>query len=96
MAKGSVPELPVFYARQFTDKNGYMMPDTLSYMDNTFQTLNIIVNFFNKGVEMPRKTTAEIATLAPDKPGGTVWFNTDTQKLQVKVDSGSIETIASS
>lgn len=49
----------------------------------------------NNGVVFPPKTSAEIATLEPDASVGTVWFNTDLAKLQVKTATGVVQTITS-
>jgi len=49
----------------------------------------------NQGVRIPNKTTVEITTLEPDVGIGTVWFNTNLAKLQVKTAAGIIETITS-
>jgi|SRR5712671_179982 len=47
------------------------------------------------GIAPPPKTTAQIAALQPNVSNGTMWFNTDLKKLQVKTDTGIIETITS-
>lgn len=52
---------------------------------------NVVIN----GINPPPYTTAEIIALEPDVPDGTIWFNTTLKKLQVKTDTGVIETITS-
>ena len=95
----SVPSLPPFYEMLFTDPDGYMTSDALYYMDQSFQTLNEVVEFFNKGVEMPQYTAADIATIAAETtvPLGTMWYDTTNNKLVVKTSNSSpyIETITS-
>lgn len=91
----SVPNLPPFWNMNFTQADGYLTSDGYLYMDQTFQSLNTVVNFFNNGVEFPPKTTADITALEPGAKSGTVWFNTSLAKLQVKTAAGVIETIQS-
>ena len=93
----SVPSLPPFYEMLFTDPDGYLTSDALYYMDQSFQTLNEVVEFFNEGVQVAQKTTAQITTLGGDTsvPLGTIWYDTDINKLKVKTGAGTIETITS-
>lgn len=91
----SLPNLPAFFDMSFTQAEGRLTPDGYLYLDQTFQTLNALVNMFNNGVQYPQKTTAEITALEPSAPNGTTWFNTDLAKLQVKTAAGVIETITS-
>lgn len=49
----------------------------------------------SNGLLAPQKTTAEITTLEPDVPIGTIWFDTDVAKLKVKTAAGVVETITS-
>jgi hypothetical protein len=91
----SLPNLPAFFDMSFTQDNGRLTADGYMYLDQTFQTLNALVNMFNNGVQYPQKTTAEIVALEPSSPTGTTWFNTTLAKLQVKTAAGVIETITS-
>jgi hypothetical protein len=92
----AIPNLPTFYSMKYTDKEGNLTSDASLYNDQTFQSLNAVVNNFNNGMQMPGYTTAEITALEPNADIGTMWFNTDLAKLQVKTASGTIETISSS
>ena len=105
----SIPTLPVFFDMYYPEKNGKLTADGYLYNDQMFQALNLavillnglvnsaIINnvIVNNGVQMPQKTTAEITALEPNATDGTVWFNTDLLKLQVKTATGVIETITS-
>ena len=93
----TIANLPTFYSMKFTESDGSLTGDSNLYLDQSFQTLNQIVNFFNQGMQLPQKTTAEIAVYAADTaiPNGTVWFNKSISKLQVKTAAGTIETITS-
>lgn len=63
---------------------------------STITTTNNVPNqIINNGVVLPSQTTAQITTLQPDAALGTVWFNTDLAKLQVKTASGVVQTITS-
>lgn len=101
-----IPNLPPFFNMNYTDKEGNLTPNSLLYNDLMWQILNSLVrafndNFTNIGLMVPNKTTAEITVLRDDVtvPVGTIWFNTNLAKLQVKtvagVGSGTIETITS-
>lgn len=61
---------------------------------STSSTTNEIT-MINNGLIAPSKTTAEITAIEPDAPDGTIWFNTNLTKLQVKTASGVVETITS-
>lgn len=105
----TIPTLPVFYDMYYTEKDGRLTSDSYLYNDQTFQALNLAVillnglvksaiinnTIVNNGVQFPQKTTAEIMALEPDAENGTVWFNTNLAKLQVKTAAGVIETITS-
>jgi hypothetical protein len=91
----SVPRLPPFFDMIYTNSDGTMTQDAHLYNDQMFQSLNVVVNYFNDGVQFPSKTTAEITSLEPNSSVGTIWFNTTLSKLQVKTASGTIETITS-
>lgn len=93
----TIANLPTFYSMRFTEDDGSLTGDSNLYLDQSFQTLNQIVNFFNQGLQTPQKTTAEIAVYATQAavPNGTIWFNTTISKLQVKTAAGTIETITS-
>jgi hypothetical protein len=74
-----------------------------------FQSLNLAVillnglinsaiinnTIVNNGVQFPQFTTSEISALVPNAVVGTVWFNTDSAKLQVLTAPGVVETITS-
>lgn len=105
----TIPTLPTFYDMYYTEKDGRLTADSYLYNDQMFQALNlavILLNSFissaiinntivNNGVQFPQKTTAEITALEPDAANGTVWFNTNLAKLQVKTAAGVVETITS-
>lgn len=105
----TIPTLPTFYDMYYTEKDGRLTADSYLYNDQMFQALNLAVivlnalvnsaiinnTIVNNGVQIPQKTTAEITALEPDAANGTVWFNTNLAKLQVKTAAGVIETITS-
>lgn len=92
----TIPSLPPFYKMNVSEKKGEMTTEYQLYNDQLWQSLNTVINYFQNGVVMPSKTTAEITALEPKSAIGTVWFNTTLAKLQVKTASGTIETITSS
>jgi hypothetical protein len=94
-----ISKLPVFYDMVWSVENGRLSVDANLYMDETFQTLDELIrefNFqFNEGLNVPIKSNAEIIDIEPNSKLGTVWFNSDDSKLQVKTADGVIETITS-
>jgi hypothetical protein len=105
----TIPTLPVFFDMYYTEKDGKLTADGYLYNDQMFQSLNLAVillnelvsstinnnTIINNGIQIPQKTTAEITGLEPDAENGTLWFNTNLAKLQVKTASGVVETITS-
>lgn len=87
----SFEDLPPFYDMNWLQEDGRLSADAVLYLDQTFQSINKM----NNGMQMPIKTTAQIATLEPSVPVGSVWFNSDVAKLQVKTAAGVIETVTS-
>lgn len=93
----SLPDLPNFFQMNYTDKEGKLTSNALMYNDQLFRFLSAIRNNFIDGIVMPSKTTAEITAYGADTNVelGTVWFNTDTSKLNVKTAAATIEVIQS-
>lgn len=105
-----ITNLPTFYDMYYTDlKDGKLSPDGSMYNDQMYQTLNTHVTLTNSiatsviknqdvtvtGINPPPYTTAQIGTLEPTVPVGTIWYNSTLKKLQFKADAGVIETITS-
>ena len=92
-----IPHLPPFYNMNYTDKEGNLTPDSTNYNDIMNQILRVVIEFFNEGVQIPQKTTAEITAYGADAnvPAGTMWFDSQIFKLKVKVGAGAIEKITS-
>lgn len=106
-----IPTLPAFFDMYYTKDDGKLASDGYLYNDQLFQSLNIAVillngfvssaiinnSIVNNGIAPPSKTTIEISAFSTDTTiqNGTLWFNTDLGKLQVKTASGIIETVIS-
>lgn len=89
----SIANLPPFYDMSYTDNEGYLTDEALSYQDESFQSLDWMLRLFNQlvistftneeykiqGLTVPSATTAEITAYGADSniPLGTIWFNTD-------------------
>ncbi len=93
----SITGMPTFYDMPYTEDDGSLTSESLFYNDQLFQVINDIVNQLNDGLQISQKTTDQITAFGADVdvPDGTIWFNTDSAKLQVKTASGTIETITS-
>lgn len=86
-------EVPAFINGQYTDDKGWLTSAFQYYNDQLNQVLR--QNLSDDGYVFPSLTTAQITTVEPSVPNGTVWFNRTLAKLQVKTASGIIETITS-
>lgn len=89
--------------------DGKLAPDGYLYNDQMFQALNALVILVNSlttsvvqgntvtmnGLNPPSKTTAQIGALLSSVAIGTIWYNSDSKKLQFKSDTSVIETITS-
>jgi len=93
----TVPSLPPFYDMNYTDKDGNLTTESLTHNDQTFQTLNTVVDRVNNGWTFPSYTNADIAAFGADTSvaAGTVWFSTDDSKLKLKTAAGTIVEIDS-
>jgi hypothetical protein len=92
-----VPNLPPFFNMIYTDKDGSLTANAQLYNDLTYQILNQLIVMINNGLQLPNKTTAEIAAYAADTsvPLGTLWFNSSTGLLQFKDGPGTLQTVTS-
>ncbi len=97
MASQQIPSLPPFFNMNYTDKNGNLTVNAQLFNDLTYQILNQVVEYFNTGLQLPRKTTAEITVYLNDNniPNGTLWYNSDTGFLQFKSGPGTVQTVTS-
>ncbi len=101
MDNTQIPTLPPFFNMRYTDEKGDLTVNAHLYNDLTYQILTQVVDYFNVGLQLPRKTTAEITIYKNNEniPLGTLWYNTDLNKLQVKtvvgIGSGTVETVTS-
>jgi hypothetical protein len=97
MANTQIPSLPPFFNMAYTDDKGNLTVNAQLYNDLTYQILSQVVEYFNTGLQLPRKTTAEITVYLNDIniPIGTLWFNTSVGKLQFKTGAGTFETVTS-
>jgi hypothetical protein len=97
MATTQIPSLPPFFNMRYTDENGDLTVNAQLYNDLTYQVLTQVVDYFNTGLQLPRKTTAEITVYLNDIniPLGTLWFNTDLVKLQFKSAPATVQTVTS-
>jgi hypothetical protein len=97
MATTQIPSLPPFFNMRYTDEKGDLTVNAQLYNDLMYQVLNEVVEYFNTGLQLPRKTTADITVYLNDIniPVGTLWFNSSISKLQFKTGAGTLETVTS-
>jgi hypothetical protein len=106
----SLPILPPFYQMKVANPDGMMASEAILFNDEQSQTLVKAIDLINKlatsnisntgsvsynGLVAPSKTAAEITILAADAELGTIWFNTDSAKLNVLTAVGTVEVITS-
>lgn len=93
----TVPKLPPFYNMAYTDEKGNLTDEALTHNDQTFQTMNQVVDRVNDGWVFPSYNNTDITAFGTDTSValGTVWYSTDDNKLKVKTGAGTIETIQS-
>lgn len=91
-------QLPVFFDMQYTDTKGNLTPNAKLFNDQTYQVLNIIINYFNNGLALPQATGTQITAYGNDTTValGTLWFNSTTGKLNYKSAASTIQVITSS
>lgn len=88
----TTPSLPAFFDMQCTDKGDHFSPDFYLYLDQQFQVLNSRITIF--GVNVPSFTTVEVAAFPSNVVIGTIWYNSNLDKLQFK-GAAAIQTITS-
>lgn len=106
----TLPILPPFYQMQIADPDGRMAAEAMLFNDEQSQTLVKAIDLINmiatsnisntglvsyNGLVAPSFTTAEITSLASSAQLGTLWFNTDTAKLNVLTAPGTVQVITS-
>jgi len=97
MATTQIPSLPPFFNMRYTDEKGELTVNAQLYNDLTYQILSQVVDYFNTGLQLPRKITTEINAYANDIniPLGTLWYNVTLNKLQFKSGAGTVQTVTS-
>ena len=92
----SVAELPIYYDMVFVDtKTGRLSNEAQLWQDQTFQTLDSVVQQFINGITIPNFTTAQIGAASPTAAIGTMYFNTDLNAMQFVGNSNVVQTITS-
>lgn len=84
--------IPAFFNMQCTDKGDKLSTDFYLYNDQLFQALNDRITIY--GVNVPTFTNADVGALPTNLALGTMWYNSDLDKLQFK-GAGGIQTITS-
>ena len=92
----SISDLPIYYDMVFVDiKTGHLSNDSQLWHDQTFQTLDSVVNMFINGITIPNFTTTQITAAAPTAAIGTMYFNTTLNAMQFVGNSNVVQTITS-
>lgn len=88
--------VPTFNRQQYVDpQTGYLMPSMEFYHQQLNQQLQF--NYSESGLVVPSLNTQTIDNVTSpvnenSKPNGTVFYNEETEKLQVKIN-GTVKTI---
>lgn len=93
----AVDGTPTFYKMQIANDENEVSDEATLYFDQQSQVISEMVDQFNGGIQMAQKTNAQATAAGADTnvPLGTVWFNTDVAKLQVKTAASTVETVTS-
>jgi hypothetical protein len=92
----SVSELPIYYSMKFVNlEDGLLTNEAQLWQDQTFQTLDSVVQQFINGITIPNFTTAQITAAASTAEIGTMYFNTTLNKMQFVDNTNTIQTITS-
>lgn len=88
--------LPIYYDMIYVDtKTGRLSNEAQLFQDQTFQTLDSVVDQFINGLVMPTFTTTEIAAMAASATIGTMYFDTTKNKMVFIDNTNSVQTITS-
>lgn len=99
-----ISRLPVFYDMKYVQEDGRMTSDSYLFNEQSFKTLSLVVNQFIEGIRVPNlpETSANPGDPSidryvsdPNVPFGTIWYDTDNNKLYVKTGVGTKEQIQS-
>jgi hypothetical protein len=82
-------KVPTLVRQRFVNKEGYLTESAQLYLDELNTQMQN--NLSNEGLVTPSLRTPQINTIADNsnpntKPDGTLWFDTVTNHLKVKID----------
>jgi hypothetical protein len=76
--------IPVYTVVKFVKEDGFLTDAMQDYNDLLTQELR--KGLSNNGWTVPQITAANLATIAPDMPDGTIWYETDNKEYVGKVN----------
>jgi hypothetical protein len=82
--------IPTFIYIQFVNKEGYLTDPMQLFMDELNQALQNGLS--DNGWTLPQITAANLATISPKMPDGTMWYETDNNEFVVKI-SGALRKV---
>lgn len=107
----TITKSPSFYKFFITDDNKNLSSESSFYLDGQSKTIEEIIVYLDKlintltqtnvltinSLNIPNKTTLEIDNFKNDPlyPNGSIWYNTDINKLVFKTGNGTTEQITS-
>ena len=68
-------KVPGFLNMQFVQEDGLLTPEMGRYNENLNREMQNALS--DNGWTVPQQTTANITTIAPSMPNGTIWYATD-------------------
>lgn len=84
-------KIPPFISTKFVEEDGNLTSPMFLYNDQLNRVMQDGLS--DNGWTVPQQTTANITTIAPDMPNGTLWYDTDTNELKGKIN-GVVVVIA--
>lgn len=82
-------KIPTFIKRKFVDESGELTAPAQQFLDVFFQQAQ--ENLSDDGLVVPQRNTQEINTISNpanqnSKPNGTLWYDTNTNQLKVRIN----------
>ena len=93
----AIEKLPAFYNMKYTEENGKMTVESYLFNDQTFQTLNAVVNLLNlitstvvnqSGVTVNSVIVPTFSSDPSGLPIGSIWYNSTANALKFQSNSG--------
>lgn len=76
--------IPGFFNWVWTKKNGELTDSARLYQDELSQVLQNGLS--DNGWTLPQITAANLVSIEPDMPNGTIWYEADNHEVVIKIN----------